>query len=77
MRKKGGAPIKKKDKKVKNKKYILKNPARFASHHRVVHVWFTPLRNYAPRGARVGARLKEEDKLAHVVSVPTPTTHLL
>ena len=59
------------------------NPARFAPHHRVVHVWFTPLRNYAPRGARLRARLKEGeegeegDKLAHVVSVPTPTTHLL
>ena len=74
-RKTGGAVREKKEKKVKNKKYILMNPARFAPHHRVVHVWFTPLRNYAPRGAPK-ARLKE-DKLAHVASVPTPTTHLL
>ena len=70
--KKGGALTKKKEKKVKKRKYILMNPARFAPHPRVVHVWFTPLRNYAPRGAR-----DERDKLAHVVSVPTPTTHLL
>ena len=50
MRKKGGG-VREKKKKCKKGKYILMNPARFASHHRVVHVWFTPLRNYAPRGA--------------------------
>ena len=49
--KKGGAEEDQKKKKCKKGKYILMNPARFASHHRVVHVWFTPLRNYAPRGA--------------------------
>ena len=38
------------------------NPARFASHHRVVHVLFTPLRNYAPRGARLRARHREEEE---------------
>ena len=60
--KKGGGPIDQKKKKCKKGKYILMNPARFASHHRVVHVWFTPLRNYAPRGARLRARLKEGEE---------------
>ena len=60
MWKAGGELRDQKNKKVQNKKYILMNPARFAPHHRVVHVGFTPLRNYAPRGAPK-ARLKEEE----------------
>ena len=51
--KKGGAEEDQKNKKVKKGKYISMNPARFASHHRVVQVC-------SRRSA--GARLKEEEE---------------
>ena len=66
--KKGGAPIKKKEKKVKNKKYILMNPAplRSAPSSRLTRCT-RPLRNYPPRGAP-SARLKEEEDKPHTWS---------
>ena len=40
------------------------NPARFASHHRVVHAGFTPLCHYAPRGAPKACLKDEEEEAA-------------
>ena len=53
--KKGAEPIDQKNKKVKKRKYILMNPARFAPHPRVVHVWLTAAPQLRSAGRAGGA----------------------